>query len=117
MLSYTVVIIAILLNSIEIKLILRKIKKATDFEIVLLNLATADLLNSILFISVTVITLHSKRAKNEILSRGFFYWLMGTLSFSVIASVSFVVAIGIERFFAIRLQCSIDFGMRTEGDS
>ena len=102
-LSYTVVIIAILLNSIEIKLILRKFKKATDFEIVLLNLAIADLLNSILFISVTVITQHSKKAKNKILSSGSFYWLMGTLSFSVIASVSFVAAIGIERFFAIRL--------------
>jgi len=102
-LSYTVVIIAILLNSIEIKLILSKIKKATDFEIVLLNLAIADLFNSILFISVTVITQHSKQAKDKILNSGTFYWLTGTLSFSVIASVSFVAVIGIERFFAIRL--------------
>ena len=54
--SYTIIVIAILLNSVEIMLIVRKIKKATDFEIVLLNLALADLFNSIMFIVLMAVT-------------------------------------------------------------
>ena len=84
------------------KLILRKIRKATDFEILLLNLAIADLFNSFLFIAVTGVTQHSASIEEEryiVL----LYWLLGTMSFSLTASVSFVAAIGIERFFAIKL--------------
>ena len=102
-LSYTTTAIAILLNAIETKLILRNIKRATDFEILLLNLAIADLLNSVLFVSVTVVVQQSKNAKNSVRGSGSFRWLMATLAFSVTASASFVAAIGIERFFAIKL--------------
>ena len=51
-LSYATATFATLLNGIEIMLIVTKIKRATDFEIVLLNLATADFFNSVLFILV-----------------------------------------------------------------
>jgi len=101
--SYTLITIAILLNGIEIKLILRKIKRATDFEILLLNLAIADLFNSFLLVSAIVITQQSSKAKEKIRYSGTFHWIMGTLAFSVTASASFVAAIGIERFFAIKL--------------
>ena len=100
--SYAVSTIAIVLNGIEITLIVRKIKRATDFEIVLLNLAIADFLNSFLFLAVTVITQHSKRRK-ELKFDYAFYWVTGALTFSITASVSFVAVIGIERFIAIKL--------------
>jgi len=100
--SYTVSSIAVLLNGIEIKLILSKFKKATDFEILLLNLAIADVFNSLLFIGVTGVTHHSASI-DEKRYVVLLYWLLGTMSFSLTASVSFVAAIGIERFFAIKL--------------
>ena len=102
-LSYVIITTAILLNAIEIKLILRKIKRATDFEILLLNLAIADLFNSVLLVSMIVITQQSRNAKEQIRYSGSFHLIMGTLGFSVTASASFVAAIGIERFFAIKL--------------
>ena len=102
-LSYTTTAIAILLNSIETKLILKSIKRATDFEVLLLNLAIADLLNSGLFVSVIVVVQQSKNTNDSIRHSGSFRWLMTTLAFSVTASASFVAAIGIERFFAIKL--------------
>ena len=102
-LSYTVIAIAILLNSLEIKLIVKKIKKATDFEIVLLNLAIADLFNSIMFIVLTVITNQYTKNGAEVQKSNSLYISMGILSFSIAASVTFVAIIGIERFLAIRL--------------
>ena len=100
-LSYTIIAIATILNSLEIRLIVRKIKTATDFEIVLLNLAIADLLNSVLFTAVLVLTQHYPNGKQ--MNHDAFYWVMGILAFSVIASVSFVIIIGLERFFAIKV--------------
>ena len=101
-LSYAVAAIAILLNGIEIMLIVRKIKRSTNFEFVLLNLAIADLLNSVLFVIATIITQYSEQRK-ELQFDYAFYWVTGALTFSITASVSFVAVIGIERFIAIRL--------------
>ena len=100
--SYTIASIAILLNGLEIKLIARKIKKATDFEIVLLNLAIADLVNSILFVVLTVITQNCTNGK-ELQYDNKLFLIIAILDFSLTVSMSFVAVIGIERFFAIKL--------------
>ena len=100
--SYTISAIAALLNSIEITLIVRKIKRATDFEIVLLNLSIADLINSFIYIVVTAL-IHSSKKIEKVSSVGGLYWASMTLAFSLTVSVSFVAVIGLERFFAIKL--------------
>ena len=100
--SYTIASLAVLLNAIEIKLIAKKIRKATDFEIVLLNLAIADLVNSILFVVVTVIIQNCRKGK-ELQYDGALYLTIVILDFSLRASMSFVAVIGIERLFAIKL--------------
>ena len=102
-LSYTVIAIAILLNSLEIKLIVRKIKKATDFEILLLNLAIADLFNSIMFIVLIAITDHYAKNGEPFEKRNGLHISMAILSFSITVSITFVAIIGIERFFAIKV--------------
>ena len=100
--TYILEVCAIILNSVEIKLITRKIKKATNFEIVLLNLAIADLVSTICFIAMTIIT-HYSYAVKEIRWNEGLYWLYGIIAFCIAASISFVAVIGIERFFAIKL--------------
>ena len=101
-LSYSIATSAIVLNGIEIKLIFSRLKRATDFEIVLLNLSIADLINSLLFIAVTAMT-HCSIQGKELRSDYAFYWITRILTFSVTLSVSFVAVIGIERFFAVKL--------------
>ena len=101
-LSYALIASAVLLNGLELIMIGRKIKEVTNFEIVLFNLATADFLNSILFIAVTVMT-HSSTNGKELRNGDAFYWVIGILAFSVIGSVTFVAMIGLERFFAIKV--------------
>ena len=101
-LSYTISVVAVLLNSIEITLILRNVKKATDFEIVLLNLSIADLINSVIFILVTALV-HSSNKIEKVRFAGTFYWVSTTMAFSLTVSATFVAVIGIERFFAIKL--------------
>ena len=100
--SYVISAIAALLNSIEITLIVRKIKRATDFEIVLLNLSIADLINSIIYIVATAL-IHVSNEIKEVYFVGAYYWATMTLAFSLTVSVSFVAVIGLERFFAIKL--------------
>ena len=99
--SYTVTSIAIVLNFIEIYLIVRKWKQVTNFELVLLNLAVADVLNSALYTIITGLSNYSfiNRGANRLN----LFWVLGFHSFSVFASMSFVIAIGVERFFAIKL--------------
>ena len=101
-LSYTISVVAALLNSIEITLIVRKIKRATDFELVLLNLSIADLINSVIFIVVTALV-HSSNKIEKVRFAGTLYWVSTTMAFSLTVSVSFVAVIGLERFFAIKL--------------
>ena len=101
-LSYTIIFFAVLLNAREIQLIAKKMRKATDFEIVLLNLAIADLINSLLLIGVTILVhYHYLDAKFRL--KGSLFWVFSTLTFSMTVSVTFVAAIGIERFLAIRV--------------
>ena len=102
-LSYTIITIGILLNSLEIKLIVKKIKKATDFEIVLLNLAIADLFNSIMFIVLIAVTDQYAIDREKLQQKVVIHLVTGILSFSITASLLFVMVIGIERFFAIKV--------------
>ena len=83
-------------------MIVRKIKRATDFEIVLFNLAIADLINSFLFVAVAVIAHHSKHGR-ELKYDTTLFSIIGITSFALTASVSFVAVIGIERFLAVKL--------------
>lgn len=98
---YSISLAAIILNGIEIKIIAQIIRKATDFEIILLNLAFADILSSLIFISVSATSHYAYVEKVNL--QGAFHWLMAIAFFAVSTSVSFVIAIGIERFFAIKL--------------
>ena len=83
-------------------LFVKKLNRSTDFEIVLLNLAIADILNIVLFVVATVITQYSKQRK-EFQFDYALYWVTGVLILPVTASVGFLATIGIERFIAIRL--------------
>ena len=102
--SYTIVFIALVLNFIEISLIVRIWKHATNFELVLLNLAIADVLNCAIFGVVTGIAHYmfvnahtiSNKTKHA-------FWLVGLHTFCVTASTSFVIVIGVERFFAAKV--------------
>ena len=91
---------AILLNSIEVILIRRAKTKRTDFELMLLNLATADLLSGVFFI----------------VDASIHYYIHVTINFGynlivvslwfyctpIIASTNFVLLISLERLFAVK---------------
>eukprot|EP00112_Aurelia_sp_Birch-Aquarium-sp1_P008945 Seg200.3 transcript_id=Seg200.3/GoldUCD/mRNA.D3Y31 product="Cholecystokinin receptor type A" protein_id=Seg200.3/GoldUCD/D3Y31 len=92
---------AIILNSTEIRLIWRKWRKATDFEILLFHLAISDLLNAIYSLAFTslLIFYHVTKSFNEAL-----LWVEAGLGgFFYLVSIKLVVVIGLERLLAIKL--------------
>ena len=100
--SLLVAVLASVLNILEIRVILRKFKKATDFELVLLNLAIADLVSGIDFAVISCLTAHARRnSQNDIQvnSDMFFAFIL----FSTSTSTTFVIVIGLKRFFAVKL--------------
>ena len=98
--SYFASVAAIILNVLEIRLIVKKWKKATDFEIVLLNLAAADLLTGFGFLAGTgVATWSYILARDETLMTTFVGMIV---LFSVSSSVTFVIVIARERLSAVK---------------
>ena len=92
--------LAILLNSIEVFLIRRAGTNTTDFELMLLNLATADFLSGIFFIVDAGIHYYihvtTKFAYNLIVVSFWFYCT------PIITSTNFVLLISLERLFAVK---------------
>lgn len=102
--SYSLTTIGLLLNFIEIHLIVRVWSHATDFELVLLNLAVADILNCLLFTAATGTSHYMFNNRATVSSKAEqLFWVLVCHTFSVIASISFVIVIGVERFFAAKL--------------
>ena len=100
--GYPVSVAAIILNILEICIIRKRWRKVTDFKLILFNLATVDCLTGIVFLSLigteTYLILNNVHVHNEIMAA--IYLLIVV---SVIVSVNFVILIGIERLFAVRL--------------
>ena len=92
--------LAMLLNVIEVLLIRRAKRNTTDFELMLLNLATADFLSGLFFVvdaSIHYYVHITKRFEyNLIVVSVWFY------STPVIVSTNFVLLISLERLFAVR---------------
>eukprot|EP00112_Aurelia_sp_Birch-Aquarium-sp1_P008486 Seg1936.4 transcript_id=Seg1936.4/GoldUCD/mRNA.D3Y31 product="Cephalotocin receptor 2" protein_id=Seg1936.4/GoldUCD/D3Y31 len=100
--------LATILNSTEIHMIRLKQKKATDFEVLLLHLGIADLLNAISFILIAirgfaVYAYAYAYAKEEPKSAFWSLISTGLLAFFCIVSTKLVIVIGIERLVAIKL--------------
>eukprot|EP00112_Aurelia_sp_Birch-Aquarium-sp1_P008485 Seg1936.3 transcript_id=Seg1936.3/GoldUCD/mRNA.D3Y31 product="Platelet-activating factor receptor" protein_id=Seg1936.3/GoldUCD/D3Y31 len=100
-LTFTIAVLAIILNGIEIHMIRRKWKKATDFEVLLLNLGIADLLSGIGYVVIASLRAVAYATKSS--SAGHSLVLFGILAFFSSASVKLVFIIGFERLFAIKL--------------
>ncbi|XP_065063824.1 uncharacterized protein LOC135690251 [Rhopilema esculentum] len=100
--SFLVSTLAIVLNSLEIRLIIKGFKTATDFELVLLNLAIADLLSGLDFAGISALTTHAYLNKLENFEKHF-VWFFAFIVLSVSTSTTFVIVIGLERFFAIKV--------------
>ena len=102
--SYSIATVGLVLNFIEIHLIVKVWNHATDFELVLLNLAVADVLNCLLFTAVTGISHYTFNNRSIVSSKAErLFWIHACHTFSVMASTSFVIVIGVERFFAAKL--------------
>ena len=98
--SYFASVAAIILNILEIRLIVKKWKKASDFEIVLLNLAAADLLSGFGFLAGSGVgTWSYVLARNETSVTNF---AVTIVLFSVSSSVTFVIVIAGERLSAVK---------------
>ncbi|XP_065052189.1 mas-related G-protein coupled receptor member A1-like [Rhopilema esculentum] len=101
-LGYTVSTLVIILNGLEIYIIRKRWKKITDFELILFNLATADCLTGIAYLISTGLETHwyltDKSLLEEIYAGSYIL-----IFIAVIMSVNFVILIGIERLFAVRL--------------
>eukprot|EP00112_Aurelia_sp_Birch-Aquarium-sp1_P015581 Seg3467.2 transcript_id=Seg3467.2/GoldUCD/mRNA.D3Y31 product="Type-1B angiotensin II receptor" protein_id=Seg3467.2/GoldUCD/D3Y31 len=107
-LIFVIATLAILLNSKEIHLIRQKWKKATDFEVLLLNLAIADLLNaicSLLIASLGFAAYAYEYAYAKVHPRSAFHAFIttGLLTFFCTVSTKLVTVIAIERLLAIKL--------------
>lgn len=102
--SYAMSIIALVLNLIEIRFIVKVWKAVTDFELLLFNLAIADVLSSISFSILTGLAhyIYKSKAAYSIKSTHM-YWVVTFHTHFVLASTSFVIIIGLERFFATKL--------------
>ena len=100
--SFLVSTLAIVLNSLEIRLIIKGFKTATDFELVLLNLAIADLLSGLDFAAISALTTHAYLNNLEDFEKNF-VWFFAFIVLSVSTSSTFVIVIGLERFFAIKV--------------
>ena len=94
-------ICAIALNSVEIRLISRKWKKATNFEVILLHLAIADLLSSIgnLITSIFLAYFIIRKSTNTV----YIWFSFGLLGFFYTVSMKIVLVIGVERLLAIKV--------------
>ena len=102
--SFIIAVTAIILNCAEIRLILRKWKKASDFEVILFHLAIADLLNSIGNLSMSSILAYNVQFSVKKFVNNVYYWVsFGLLGFFYSVSMKLVLVIGIERLFAIKL--------------
>ena len=99
---YLIAAFAIFLNILEIHLITRKLKKATDFELVLLNLAFADLLSGLDLVVIAVLATFASLTE-AINIRKHFGWIFAFILLSTSSSTVFVTIIGLERFFAIKV--------------
>ena len=99
--SYSIAIIGLVLNFVEIYMIVRVWNHETDFELVLLNLALSDILNCVLFGALTGILHYMLNNRSSRAEYVFLVFVFNT--FSVIASTSFVIVICVERFFAAKL--------------
>ena len=99
--AFITAILAIILNSTEICLILRKWRNATDFEVLLFHLATTDLLSSVGNLSITILYTHFY-IKGY--SDKFYLWVsFGLIGFFYVLSMKLVLIIGFERLFAVKL--------------
>ena len=99
--TFIIAILAIILNSTEIHLIRQKWKKATDFEVLLLNLGIADLLSGIGFAVLGSVRAVNYPTKPSSASHSLVAY--GLLGFFCVASAKLVITIGIERLLAIKL--------------
>ena len=99
--SYLIAIIATLLNAIEIRLITKQFKAATVFELVLLNLAIADLLSGVDYIVINGLSTYAM-IKGVQMSSDHVVWMFGFILFSTASSTAFVIIVGLERFFAVK---------------
>ena len=100
--SYIIISVATVLNFIEIYLIARKWKQVTNFELVLLNLAVADVLNCIIYATISGVSHYV--FINKLANRAeHVFWVLVVNVFSMTASTSFVIVIGVERFFAVKV--------------
>ncbi|XP_065063589.1 somatostatin receptor type 5-like [Rhopilema esculentum] len=99
--SYFIAVLAVILNIIEIYLILKKRHHATNFEVVLFNLAVADLLTGVGFFIVTSISTYMY--VGQILSNRLLAPSFAIMALSISSSIFFVIFIGIERLIAIKL--------------
>ena len=100
--TFIIAILAIILNSTEIYLIRKKWKKATDFEVLLLNLGIADLLSGIgygVMASLSAVAYVTKSSR----TREFSLVAVSIMGFFCAASAKLVLIIGIERLLAIKL--------------
>ena len=98
--SYLAAAAAIILNIVEIHMIVKKWKKASDFEIVLLNLAVADLLSGFGFLGTTGVTTWSYVIGRQGTHMMTFAGLI--VLFSVSSSMTFVIVIAGERLSAVK---------------
>eukprot|EP00794_Sanderia_malayensis_P006868 gene6868-7642_t len=92
-------IIAVL-NAIEIGLISRKWKTVTQFEIILLNLAFADILVGITYFILACLEIHEYR--NKSINYKLYKFIFDFGIFSVTTSSLFVIFIGLQRLEAVR---------------
>eukprot|EP00112_Aurelia_sp_Birch-Aquarium-sp1_P008489 Seg1936.7 transcript_id=Seg1936.7/GoldUCD/mRNA.D3Y31 product="Mas-related G-protein coupled receptor member A8" protein_id=Seg1936.7/GoldUCD/D3Y31 len=100
---FVIASLAIILNTTEIHLIRKKWKKATDFEVLLLNLGIADFLSAIGFVLRASLGFTADIKKKQ--KTGVFYSFIsiGILTFFCIVSTKLVTVIAIERLLAIKL--------------
>ena len=99
--SFCTALSGTILNSIELRLIWRKWRKATDFEVLLFHLAISDFMSAIglaataCFLTIMYVTKSYSM---------FYLWVSFALSgFFYMVSMKLVLIIGFERLFAIKL--------------
>ena len=99
---YLMTITALIFNSLEIHLIRKKWHTVTYFEIILLNLAAADILTGLNSL-VTSAFFTYYYAANMPANATFITVIYLILIFAVISSTTFVVIIGIERLTSVKM--------------
>lgn len=99
--AYSISISAIILNSTEICLILRKWKKATDFEVLLFHLAVTDLLSSTGNLSISILFTHFYL--KEYMDKFYMWVTFGLVGFFYVLSMKLILIIGFERLCAVKL--------------